>query len=153
MSEMHVQHEYVARTQRLSDLMHPRITIYSGQDTEETCPAACLGLNDHSDPELGDESETGARASEEFGGPTPRGNPYEETPTSGDLASWLKEIGVSSEEHIQRVMLQFTRPEFDITSRPLLFALDEDDVDDILKELPLGLRRLIKKAITRQASG
>ena len=72
--------------------------------------------------------------------------------SSGDEASWLREIGVSSEEHITSVMLHLTRPEFDISSRPLLFALDEDDVDDILKELHVGLRRLIKKSISRQAS-
>jgi hypothetical protein len=31
-----------------------------------------------------------------------------------------------------------------------LFALDDDDVDEILRNLPLGKRKLLKMAISRE---
>ena len=44
-------------------------------------------------------------------------------------------------------MVLFTKPEFGITSLRLLFALGNDDIDEILKGVSLGQRRLITKAM------
>ena len=45
------------------------------------------------------------------------------------------------------VVGQFMKPEFGVSTLKMLFALDEEDVDDIVKDMPLGQRKLIKKSI------
>ena len=69
------------------------------------------------------------------------------TATGGEeLVPWLRHIGVD-EESIDDVVGQFMKPEFGVSTLKMLFALDEEDVDDIVKDMPLGQRKLIKKSI------
>ena len=65
---------------------------------------------------------------------------------AGDLAPWLRSIGID-EESVEDVLQNFTKPEFGVTSLKILFALDNEDIDEILKGVPLGQRKLIKKSI------
>ena len=63
-----------------------------------------------------------------------------------DLAAWLRSIGVA-DESLAHVMGHLAKPEYRVYSLKILFALNGEDVDEILQGLPLGERRLIKKAI------
>ena len=66
-----------------------------------------------------------------------------------DLASWLHSIGVDGES-IGDVVQTFERPEYGVKTLKMLFALDDEDLDDILKGMPLGQRRLIKRSIEKE---
>jgi hypothetical protein len=65
---------------------------------------------------------------------------------AGDLDPWLRSIGID-EESVEDILQNFTKPEFGVTSLKILFALDNEDIDEILKGVPLGQRKLIKKSI------
>ena len=54
----------------------------------------------------------------------------------------LTRLGVATEDDLK---LLTKSPK--MLSSKMLFALDEEDVDDIVKGMPLGQRRLIKKSI------
>jgi len=71
---------------------------------------------------------------------------FKATGSGEELVPWLRHIGIA-EESIDDVLGQFTKPEFGVTTLKMLFALDEEDVDDIVKTMPLGQRKLIKKSI------
>ena len=63
-----------------------------------------------------------------------------------DLAPWLRSIGIA-EESIEDILQNFTKPEFGVNSLKILFALDNEDIDEILEGIPLGQRKLIKKSV------
>ena len=44
-------------------------------------------------------------------------------------------------------MARFIRPGIEVKDLRTLFALDPEDIDDVLEGLPLGKRKVIKKAI------
>ena len=68
---------------------------------------------------------------------------------SSDLAACLCQIGIH-EADVPTIAQQFNKPEYGVASLAELFALDDDDVDEILRNLPLGKRKLLKMAISRE---
>ena len=66
-----------------------------------------------------------------------------------DLVSWLKNIGIG-ESDVPSIMQQFSKPEYGVSTLAELFALDDGDVDEVLGNLPLAKRKLLKKAIARE---
>ena len=47
-------------------------------------------------------------------------------------------------------MQQFSKPEYGVSILAELFELDDGDVDEVLRNLPLAKRNLLKKAIPRE---
>ena len=66
-----------------------------------------------------------------------------------NLVAWLKKIGIG-ESDIPTIMEQFSKPEYGVSTLAELFALDDGDVDEVLGNLPLAKRKLLKKAIARE---
>lgn len=62
---------------------------------------------------------------------------------ASDISGWLRQIGIA-EEDVDSVLLHFHKPEYGVKTLCELFALEEDDVDEILCSLPLAKKRLIK---------
>ncbi len=68
---------------------------------------------------------------------------------SSDLAPWLRSLGLSDDESMS-IMLHFRKPEYEITNLATLEALGDQDLDEVLKDLSLGKKRLLKKALTQK---
>ena len=68
------------------------------------------------------------------------------------MIAWLDNIGVDKNA-IDEILLQFLKPEYQITTHLELFALDDGDIDKILEPLPLGKKRFLKKAIMQEITG
>ena len=66
-----------------------------------------------------------------------------------NLVAWLKKIGIG-ESDVPTIMEQFSKPEYGVSTLAELFALDDGDVDEVLGNLPLAKRKLLKKAIARE---
>ena len=62
---------------------------------------------------------------------------------ASDISGWLRQIGIA-EDDVDSVLLHFQKPEYGVKTLCELFALEEDDVDEILCSLPLAKKRLIK---------
>lgn len=62
---------------------------------------------------------------------------------ASDISSWLCQIGIA-EDDVNSVLLHFNKPEYGVKTLRELFALEESDVDEILRSLPLAKKRLIK---------
>jgi len=66
-----------------------------------------------------------------------------------DLHQWLLRIGIA-EADVEGIVHELNRPEFGVNNLKTLFAIDAEDIDDILKNLPLGKRKLIKKSMAME---
>ena len=66
-----------------------------------------------------------------------------------NLVAWLKKIGIRKSD-VPTIMEQFSKPEYGVSTLAELFALDDGDVDEVLGNLPLANRRLLKKEIARE---
>ncbi len=66
----------------------------------------------------------------------------------GDLGRWFRSIGFEGEE-LEELVGRFITPGTRIEVKDLrtLFALDAEDIDEVLLGYPLGKRKVIKKAI------
>ena len=64
----------------------------------------------------------------------------------GDLGQWFRSIGFEGEE-LEDIVVRFMRPGIEVKDLRTLFALDPEDIDDVLAGYPLGKRKVIKKAI------
>jgi hypothetical protein len=64
----------------------------------------------------------------------------------GDLGQWFRSIGFEGED-LEEIVARFIRPGIEVKDLRTLFALDPEDIDDVLEGLPLGKRKVIKKAI------
>lgn len=64
-----------------------------------------------------------------------------------NLVAWLKKIGIR-ESDVPTIMEQFSK--YGVSTLAELFALDDGDVDEVLGNLPLAKRKLLKKAIARE---
>ena len=67
----------------------------------------------------------------------------------GDLGRWFLSIGID-EEDLEDVVGHFIKPENEVKNLRTLFALDAEDIDQILAGFSLGKRKLLKKAITTE---
>ena len=68
------------------------------------------------------------------------------------MNAWLLHIG-NEETDIGRIVLQFLKPEYEVKTLRELFALDDGDIDEILQDLPLAKKKLIKKSIKQEQEG
>ena len=66
-----------------------------------------------------------------------------------ELGPWFRQIGFA-EDHVAKLVLQLSKPDFGVTNRAILFSLEEGDVEDMLEGSPLGHKRVIKKALKRE---
>jgi len=64
----------------------------------------------------------------------------------GDLGQWFRSIGFEGED-LEDIVARFIRPGIEVKNLRALFALDPEDIDDVLEGLPLGTRKVIKKSI------
>ena len=77
---------------------------------------------------------------------------YFATEDGSVMKKWLLYIGVDADE-LNNVVTRFQEPEFGIRTLKLLFALEDGDIDELLKIFPLGNRRLLKKSIKQEIEG
>ena len=66
--------------------------------------------------------------------------------SGSELEGWLSKIDVN-ERDIPQIVQQLTKPDYGVTNLAELKALDDDDIDEILRDLPLAKRRLIKQSL------
>ena len=70
----------------------------------------------------------------------------------GEAKRWLPE-GLDRDmvsryaELVPQIVQQLTKPDYGVTNLAELKALDDDDIDEILRDLPLAKRRLIKQSL------
>jgi len=62
------------------------------------------------------------------------------------MIAWFLNAGVTQQD-LDGVMKRFTQPRYGVNTLKILFALDDKDIEEILKDMSLGQRALIKKAI------
>ncbi|KAJ1483156.1 hypothetical protein T484DRAFT_1950589 [Baffinella frigidus] len=67
--------------------------------------------------------------------------------TASQLDTWLREMCEIVDTQERTAILDlFVDPRYMVDSTPILFALEEEDMDAILASLSLGRRRLVKRA-------
>ena len=63
----------------------------------------------------------------------------------GDLGRWILSLGLEGEE-LEDLVVRFIKPGIAVKTLRSLFALDPEDIDEVLEGLPLATRRVVKKA-------
>jgi len=66
--------------------------------------------------------------------------------STSDIAPWLASVGIPKED-VDNVVHHLGQKEFGVKTLKILLALEGEDVDTVLRGLPLGQRNLIKKTI------
>jgi hypothetical protein len=64
-----------------------------------------------------------------------------------ELETWLREKCGMQEQQAVQVAERFATPEYGVLDTATLFALEDEDLDEILGPLPLGPRRLVAKMV------
>ena len=77
---------------------------------------------------------------------------YIVTPSGSEMKDWLLSEGFDENDR-GRILLQFLKPEYEVTTLMELFALEDADIDEILEGLPLAKRRALKKHIKQDRDG
>jgi hypothetical protein len=77
---------------------------------------------------------------------------YIVTPSGSEMKDWLLSKGFAENDR-GRILLQFLKPEYEVTTLMELFALEDADIDEILEGLPLAKRRALKKHIKQDRDG
>ena len=77
---------------------------------------------------------------------------YIVTPSGSEMKDWLLSKGFDENDR-GRILLQFLKPEYEVTTLMELFALEDADIDEILEGLPLAKRRALKKHIKQDRDG
>jgi hypothetical protein len=77
---------------------------------------------------------------------------YIVTPTGSEMKDWLLSKGFDENDR-GRILLQFLKPEYEVTKLLELFALEDADIDEILQGLPLAKRRVLKSSIKQDRDG
>ena len=77
---------------------------------------------------------------------------YIVTPSGSEMKDWLLSKGFDENDQ-GRILLQFLKPEYEVTKLLELFALEDADIDEILEGLPLAKRRALKKHIKQDRDG
>ena len=112
-----------------------------------------IGQRPQAPPANADDESAGAASNEAYmatsGGKL---EAYMATPGGTEMKAWLLHIG-TEETDIGRIVLQFLKPEYEVKTLQELFALDDGDIDEILQDLPLAKRKLIKKSIKQEQEG
>ena len=67
-----------------------------------------------------------------------------------ELETWLREKCGMQEQQAVQVAERFATPEYGVLDTATLFALEDEDLDEILGPLPLGPRRLVAKMVDEQ---
>ena len=78
---------------------------------------------------------------------------YIVTPSGSEMKDWLLSKGFAEENDRGRILLQFLKPEYEVTTLLELFALEDADIDEILQGLPLAKRRVLKASIKQDRDG
>ena len=68
------------------------------------------------------------------------------------MKNWLLSKGFDENDQ-GRILLQFLKPEYEVTKLLELFALEDADIDEILQGLPLAKRRVLKASIKQDRDG
>ncbi len=63
-----------------------------------------------------------------------------------EIKAWLLDIGIPKGD-IEPILTRFNLPQYQVKTLPELFALEDQDIDEILEPLPLAKRRVIKKKV------
>ncbi len=66
--------------------------------------------------------------------------------TTSDIAPWLASVGIPKDD-VNKVVHHLGQKDFGVKTLKILLALEGEDVDTVLRGLPLGQRNLIKKCI------
>jgi hypothetical protein len=69
-----------------------------------------------------------------------------------EIKAFLLQIGIL-EGDIEPIRTRFHLPQYQVKTLLELFALEEEDIDEILSPLPLAKRRVINKRIQEQVTG
>ena len=77
---------------------------------------------------------------------------YIVTPSGSEMKRWLLSKGFDENDQ-GRILLQFLKPEYEVTKLLELFALEDADIDEILQGLPLAKRRVLKASIKQDRDG
>ncbi len=77
---------------------------------------------------------------------------YIATPSGSQMNSWLLHKGID-ENDVGRILLQFIKPEYEVTTLLELFALEDQDIDEVLQGLPLAKRKVLKASIKQDRDG
>ena len=77
---------------------------------------------------------------------------YIATPGRSAMKAWLLHIGVE-ETDFGNILLQFLTPEYGVKNLRAFFALEDEDIDEILKSLPLANSKLMKENIKQEQEG
>ena len=77
---------------------------------------------------------------------------YISTASGSEMKAWLLSKGFAENDR-GRILLQFLKPEYEVTTLMELFALEDADIDEILEGLPLAKRRALKKHIKQDRDG
>jgi len=77
---------------------------------------------------------------------------YIVTPSGSEMKDWLLSKGFAENDR-GRILLQFLKPEYEVTTLMELFALEDADIDEILEGLSLAKRRALKKHIKQDRDG
>ena len=66
-----------------------------------------------------------------------------------ELETWLREkCGMQDQQAVQ-VAERFATPEYGVQDTATLFALEDEDLDEILECVPLGPRKLVAKMVKK----
>jgi hypothetical protein len=79
-------------------------------------------------------------------------NAYVVTPEGSEMKAWLLSIGLE-EISLNDIILQFLKPEYGVKTLRELFALEDEDIDEILQGLPLAKKKLLQKSIKQAIYG
>ena len=69
-----------------------------------------------------------------------------------EIKAWLLQSGILAGD-IEPIIARFNLPQYQVKTLPELFALEDQDIDEILQTLPLGKKRVITKMIQEQKTG
>jgi hypothetical protein len=63
-----------------------------------------------------------------------------------EIKAWLLDTGIP-EGDIEPILTRFNLPQYHVKTLLELFALEDQDIDEILEPLPLAKRRVIKRKV------
>jgi len=69
-----------------------------------------------------------------------------------EIKAWLLQSGILAGD-IEPIIARFNLPQYQVSTLLELFALEDQDIDEILQTLPLGKKRVITKMIQEQKTG
>ena len=77
---------------------------------------------------------------------------YSATPSGSEMKAWLLFKGID-EDDVGRILINFIKPEYEITTLLEMFALENQDIAEVLQGLPLGKRKVLKMLVKQERDG